>query len=106
MGKIHNIVGTAINITCFHRRLEMYNKQKVTINSTMFGRVIIEIPQINPTHNQEIRVLLCSACKILQSRSKLKNISNGTASSSSSKYITDPHVEYIAVAILAVFVLK
>ena len=106
MGKTHNIVGTAISITCFQCRLEMYNKQKATINSTMFGRVIIEIPQINPTNIQEIRELLRSACKILQSRSKLKNISNGTASSSSSKYITEPHVEYIAVAILAVFVSK
>jgi len=73
------------------------------MKSKMLGRVNTENPQIVPAINQLRGELTWFARIIVSSNSKLKNISNGTASNSNSKYSTEPQAEYITKAIFAVF---
>ena len=96
-------IGRMIRTVCFHWRLDSKNRQKITMNSKILGRVSTEAPQTIPTINQLIGELIRFARIIASSKSKLKNISNGTASNSNSKYSIEPQTEYIAKANLAVF---
>jgi len=87
------MIGSMIKIICFQCLLESKKKQNITTNSKMLGRVSTETPLTIPTINQLIFKLIRIARIIVKSKRRLKNISNGTASNSNSKYRIEPHVE-------------
>ena len=92
-GIIHANIGNVIRIICFQYLLESKSRVKATRKSRMLGRVSKEKPLTSPTINQLIFESIRIARIIVYSKSRLRNISNGTASNSNSKYRMDPHVE-------------
>ena len=92
-GIIHTMTGSVIKSICFQYLLESKSRLKATRKSKMLGRVSKEKPLTIPTINQLIFELIRIARIIVSSKSRLRNISNETASNSNSKYRMDPHVE-------------